>query len=113
MKLADHHVAWLSAHPDRSAGWLKEMLREGFDVHHVDGDDSNNDPRNLILIEAVDHIRLHGPALPNGLVGWRKRLAEKSMAARLKRAEASMPAPPRELDEGDVLAYQSRVNSLR
>lgn len=36
------------------------MLKEGFDVHHIDGDHSNDHPGNLALIEAVDHLRLHG-----------------------------------------------------
>ena len=36
------------------------MLREGFDVHHVDGNRANNDPLNLVLIEHVDHMMLHG-----------------------------------------------------
>ena len=111
MKLAEHHEAWLSAHPDRTAAWLKELLKEGFDVHHVDGDDGNNSPRNLILIEAADHMRLHGPALLNGITGWRRRLAAKSMAARMSKVEL---VPQRKEDgEADFMAYQSRVNGLR
>jgi hypothetical protein len=55
-----HHLAWLQAHPDRSAEWLAERLRDGFDVHHVDGDHQNNTPANLVLIEHIDHMRLHG-----------------------------------------------------
>jgi hypothetical protein len=35
------------------------MLGHGFHVHHVDHNHANNDPRNLILIEAEDHMRLH------------------------------------------------------
>lgn len=55
-----HHEAWLAAHPDRSREWLRRMIAEGFDVHHVDEDHSNNHPANLVLIEMVDHLRLHG-----------------------------------------------------
>ena len=55
-----HHLAWLQAHPERSADWLKRMLREGFQVHHIDGDHHNNHPANLALIEHIDHLRLHG-----------------------------------------------------
>lgn len=55
-----YHRAWLDAHPERSVEWLKRMLREGFQVHHVDGDHGNNHPANLVLIECVDHMRLHG-----------------------------------------------------
>jgi hypothetical protein len=58
--LRDHHKAWLAAHPDRSADWLKRMLVEGFQVHHIDGDHDNNHPSNLALIEGNDHMRLHG-----------------------------------------------------
>lgn len=41
------------------------MLIEGFDIHHRDGDHSNNSPDNLVLIEHIDHMRLHG--MSNGL----------------------------------------------
>lgn len=55
-----HHEAWLTAHPERSADWLREKLREGFDIHHLDGNHDNNDPSNLVLIDGSDHMRLHG-----------------------------------------------------
>lgn len=32
---------------------------EGYHVHHVDGDKSNNDISNLALLEASEHTRLH------------------------------------------------------
>lgn len=35
------------------------MIEQGFDVHHMDGDRANNDPRNLVLIECGDHMRPH------------------------------------------------------
>ncbi len=54
-----HHI-WLEAHPERSEEWLKDRLKDGFDVHHIDGDHSNDDPKNLALIEASDHMRMHG-----------------------------------------------------
>ncbi len=55
-----HHAAWLLNHPHRTAEWLEAMTREGFDIHHLDGDHENNDPDNLVLIEIGDHMRLHG-----------------------------------------------------
>jgi len=55
-----HHDAWLSSHPHRNSQWLQERLRDGFDIHHIDGDHENNRPSNLVLIEHVDHMRLHG-----------------------------------------------------
>lgn len=58
--LSKHHRIWLDAHPDREDYWLCWMLREGFQIHHIDGDHGNNDPGNLVLIESGDHKFLHG-----------------------------------------------------
>lgn len=58
--LGPHHLAWLSAHPTRNPVWLLMMLADGFEVHHLEGKHNNNDPNNLILVEHVDHRRLHG-----------------------------------------------------
>ena len=60
MSMESYHHAWLAAHPDRTEGWLRDRLAEGFDVHHLDGDHSNDDPLNLVLIEHLDHMRVHG-----------------------------------------------------
>ena len=54
-----HHAAWLAAHPNRAPDWFKARLADGFDVHHIDGDPTNNDPLNLALIEHDDHMRIH------------------------------------------------------
>ncbi len=43
------------------------MAREGFDVHHVDGDHENNLPDNLVLIEHRDHFMLHSGKRPTYL----------------------------------------------
>jgi hypothetical protein len=59
-QLESYHHAWLSIHPTRTEEWLRKQLAEGFDVHHLDGHHDNNDPDNLVLIEHVDHMRLHG-----------------------------------------------------
>lgn len=59
-KWKPYHDAWLSAHPTRTEGWLRDRLAEGFDIHHLDGNHDNNDPPNLVLIEHEDHLRLHG-----------------------------------------------------
>lgn len=59
-RMADHHLVWLMSHPHRSSDWLRNALKDGFDVHHIDGDHSNNAPENLVLIEHVDHMALHG-----------------------------------------------------
>lgn len=68
--LMPHHVAWLFAHPERSPEWLKEHTRDGFDVHHIDGDHSNNDPNNLILTEHRDHFMLHASKRPTYIGQW-------------------------------------------
>ncbi len=57
--MESYHLAWLKHHPERTAEWLLERLEDGFDVHHLDGDHSNDDPLNLVLIEHADHFRLH------------------------------------------------------
>jgi len=59
IKLPEHHQKWLERHPERSETWLRERIRDGFDVHHIDGDHANNAPENLVLIDHGDHMRLH------------------------------------------------------
>jgi hypothetical protein len=58
-ELQSYHHAWLSDHPNRSEEWLKRMMAEGFHIHHIDGNHSNDDPMNLVLIEGADHFLLH------------------------------------------------------
>jgi hypothetical protein len=55
--LAVYHYAWLDTHPHRNETWLRKRLADGFDVHHLDGDDENDLPDNLVLIEATDHTK--------------------------------------------------------
>jgi hypothetical protein len=84
MKLESYHYAWLSTHPERTQLWLATKLRDGFDVHHADGDHSNNSPDNLVLIEARDHMRLHNsPGLSSML---RRKTAEVDYADLCKTA---------------------------
>lgn len=59
-----YHV-WLKAHPGRDMEWLKRMLQEGFDIHHVDGNHDNDDPNNLVLIENLDHMMMHNGKRPS------------------------------------------------
>lgn len=68
------HLAWLEAHPDRTAEWLKARTSDGFDVHHIDGDQENNSPDNLLLIECTDHMLLHnGHRLMNRLTAKKSK----------------------------------------
>jgi hypothetical protein len=62
-KLKPHQQTWLDAHPHRTEQWLRERLRDGFDVHHADGDRNNNSPTNLVLIDCQDHMTLHGSVM--------------------------------------------------
>lgn len=66
-----YHYAWLSVHQNRNEEWLRERLRDGFDIHHLDGDHYNDDPSNLALVEATDHMRLHGLSMNRLLVKGR------------------------------------------
>lgn len=92
--MKEHLLAWLRAHPERSRDWLKRMLGEGFQVHHVDGDHSNDHPGNLALIENVDHMRLHGLfglARPDirlaAAKGGRSRMAKMTPTERSKHCQ--------------------------
>lgn len=67
-----YHLAWLETHPHRSMAWLLFQMREGFDIHHVDGDHSNDAPENLVLIEHSDHMAIH-----NGGTVFVGRLAQR------------------------------------
>jgi len=60
--LKPHQSAWLSAHPNRTEAWLRERLRDGFHVHHLDHNPGNNDPANLVLIDGEDHMHVHNLA---------------------------------------------------
>ena len=43
-------------------------------VHHIDGDDTNNNPLNLITLCRKCHQNLHNPALKNNCPSLHKRL---------------------------------------
>ena len=40
-------------------GWTEEPIPEGFDVHHLDMDHSNNAPHNLVAIPHELHRNIH------------------------------------------------------
>jgi HNH endonuclease len=91
MAILGHHRSWLSAHPNRTEEWLSARLKEGFDVHHLDWDHSNNDPNNLILVENRDHMMIHAGGRPiavrsMGFSAPRHRKAKKIMPLREPRA---------------------------
>jgi hypothetical protein len=91
-----HHKAWLEAHPERTARWLREMLRDGFSIHHLDGNHGNNDPDNLVLIENTDHALIHNGFRPDPATrqvkkaGWRCPLSNQQ---RPKRRRSTQRVP--------------------
>lgn len=90
--LKSYHLAWLAAHPKRSEEWLRAHIADGFDVHHLDGNKTNDDARNLLLIEHDDHMRLHGmpfTELPKitGRMGGKRRAANMNATARKQSAQ--------------------------
>lgn len=98
-----YHYSWLGAHPERSFEWLRDRISDGFHIHHVDGDHGNDTPTNLLLIDGVDHLRLHGMKLRDGIKSWRKR-----RAAKLNEPTASIIP---ELDPASIGAMLSRIRS--
>lgn len=58
--LQTYHYVWLQKHPDRTEAWLRERLKDGFHIHHVDNNHGNDDPDNIVMIEGRDHMILHG-----------------------------------------------------
>lgn len=100
--LETYHLAWLQSHLERDEAWLRAMLKDGFHIHHVDGNHSNDDAANLALMDGVDHMRLHTVNLKTGISSWRK-----AGRARL-RAPTTYPSPPA-LEEADIGALRSRI----
>jgi len=82
--MEQYHKAWLAAHPERDEAWLKERLKDGFHVHHVDGDHSNNEAGNLILVDGVDHLHLHNGRLVDGIKNWRRLVSKKGREAQAR-----------------------------
>ena len=59
----------------------KEMI--GMDVHHIDGDRTNNHPSNLKLISMEEHAKLH----ENDFINWSRKgskLGNEAFKKRLK-----------------------------
>jgi len=54
-----YHNVWLGHHPNRTVDWLRERLKDGFGIHHIDGDHENNAPENLVLLDWTDHRMIH------------------------------------------------------
>ncbi len=83
--LESYHYVWLSAHPERTEEWLRGILAQGFHVHHIDGCHSNDDPKNLVLIEAGDHMMIHNG---KSRLIWRPQAARKPKGVKPGRKKA-------------------------
>lgn len=67
--------------------WLCEKgeIPEGYQIHHKDGDKSNNDISNLELISLSEHLKLHAELLTPEQREWRRNnLNEKARPAAIE-----------------------------
>lgn len=87
------------------------MLRDGFDVHHLDGDHSNDDPANLALIEHTDHMRLHGMGVTLGRLKPRSPSKGKPRT-RVTRKMAARAIDAYEATKASVAAMHSPCRTL-
>jgi hypothetical protein len=90
--MESYHYAWLSEHPERTEGWLQDRLKDGFAIHHMDGNHSNDEPRNLVLIESGDHMMIHNgvkrmPWKPNIARHRPKESAEEKLVKKMAKLE--------------------------
>jgi len=92
-----YHLAWLKAHPNRSKEWLSKALVEGFDIHHMDGNHSNDEPDNLVLIESLDHFNLHGSPKLCRVNRFGHKWGERVKKRRIARKERKRIKPKEEV----------------
>lgn len=60
--MEEYHYNWIEKH-NKTEDWLRNASANGFDIHHIDGDYTNSNPENLILIYCGDHAQLHDAPL--------------------------------------------------
>jgi len=84
-----YHEKWLECHSHRTEEWLKDRLKDGFDIHHVDGNHHNNDPSNLVLIECSDHMMMHGCGIAKRVLRYKTYEKRRPDLEYLSRGQAS------------------------
>lgn len=59
-------IHWRTCRQRARDVWEKEVgpIPEGFHIHHVDGDHTNNDVSNLVALSPRAHAHLHHPENP-------------------------------------------------
>jgi hypothetical protein len=60
---AEHGRSFI--HRERLEKLIGQPIPPGFEVHHIDGDPSNNTLNNLSLVRPDDHQMIHDTADPN------------------------------------------------
>lgn len=60
---------------------------KGFDVHHIDGNHNNNNPKNLKLLTPKEHSKIHN----NNYVLWARKGSKLGNAAFIKRLKEKGP----------------------
>ena len=86
-----YHEVWLETRSHRTKEWLEQRLQDGFDIHHLDGDHSNNRYDNLVLIDHSDHMMIHNGTTPMVLgrrtKGPTRRTLQRGAVAYLMRSQ--------------------------
>lgn len=60
------HRLVAKAFPEICGEWFEEC-----EVHHIDGNPSNNTAKNLVCLTKEEHIRMHRPPKPDRWARWR------------------------------------------
>ena len=100
--MKSHHVAWLEASPSGSRV-ARRPVKDGFDIHHMDGDHDKNDPANLVLIEHADHMMLHG--MDDTLVDFAPGPRPEA-----KRQADKLLEPVKSWNSTDLMATPGKIN---
>jgi hypothetical protein len=97
--MKEYHRVWLEHNPHRTEDWLKDKLRDGFTIHHIDGNHDNNSPNNLVLVTWADHTMIH-----NG----KKRMIQTGRRIGPRKPTPARPPSEKALAIGES-AYKSRA----